>query len=76
MFTPLQQVHIWIQEMSKSRTFIPAYMLIKHFKGDPDIIKHIEQLVTMNVLDDVYFKIGEIKLTPAGMWTVLPPLAR
>ena len=54
--------------MSKLASYIPTYLIIKEFKGDPEILKCLEALIEMTLLDEAFYRIGEIRLTAMGSW--------
>ena len=67
MTTPLQ-VHLRIQEMSKQSSYISTFKMIKELRDDPDTLKNLEALVGMDLLDETYYRLGQVKLTKAGAW--------
>ena len=57
-----------IQEMSKHSSYISTMKIIKELKDDPDTLKNLEALVGMNLVDESFYRLGHVKLTPAGRW--------
>ncbi len=70
--TPLQRLHLRIQEISKDFMYIPVHVIVKEFKQTPDIISEIESLVHMGFIDPAFYKLGEIKLTSEGRLAIIP----
>ncbi len=67
MINPIE-VHLRIQEMSKHSSYISTFKIIKELRDDPDTLRNLEALVGMDLLDESYYRLGEVKLTKAGAW--------
>jgi len=70
MVTPLQ-VYLRIKEINRISGYIPTHLIINEFRGDADVLKSLEALIEMKVLNAAFYRLGEIRLTLTGPW---PPI--
>ncbi len=54
--------------MSRHSSYISTYTIIKELRDDPNTLKNLEALVGMDLLDEAFYRLGEIKLTTMGAW--------
>ena len=69
--TPLQQVHLRIQELGREYGHIPINIIVQEFPQNPHVAKHIEALVH---LEFIYFADQEkenIILTESGKLAIV-----
>jgi hypothetical protein len=64
--TPLQRVHLKIQEISKEYSNIPVCVLVHEFGYSPHITSHLEALVNLELICFTDIAKEHIRLTESG----------